>query len=136
MGFIVRDFSGKVIAMTNVPMEFVQDSSMAKALAVCQAVEFNLALGMKNCIFEGDALEVIRAINQEERCMGVYGQIVNDVEILLMQGGNWVFNHVRRGAKRAAHLLAKVGLKLSEAQSWNSDLPDWMIDIVRTEQNC
>ena len=65
--------------------------------------------------------------------MGIYGQIVNDVKIILMQGGNWAMNHVRRGANGAAHLLAKVGLKLFEAQSWNSGLPDWMNDIVRSE---
>jgi hypothetical protein len=97
-------------------------------------VELSLAMGLENCIFEGDALEVIKAINQEEPCKGVISQIVKDIKTLLLQGGSWEMKHTRRGANGAAHLLAKTGLQISEAQIWNNTLPEWMVDIVRNEQ--
>jgi hypothetical protein len=134
MGVIARDSVGEVVVMNSVLMDFVQDPSLAEALAARQAVELSLAMGLKNCIFEGDALEVIKAINQEEPCRGVISQIVNDIKTLLLQGGSWEMKHTRRGANGAAHLLAKTGLQISEAQTWNNILPEWMVDIVRNEQ--
>jgi hypothetical protein len=44
-------------------------------------------------------------------------------------------SHTRRAANGAAHMLAKMGLQLSEAHSWNSDFPECMNDIVRTEES-
>jgi hypothetical protein len=32
--------------------------------------------------------------------------------------------HTRRGANGVAHLLAKTGLQISEAQTWNNILPE------------
>jgi hypothetical protein len=84
MGVIARDSVGEVVVMNSVPMDFVQDPSLVEALAARQAVELSLAMGLENCIFEGDALEVIKAINQEEPCRGVISQIVNDIKTLLL----------------------------------------------------
>jgi hypothetical protein len=64
----------------------------------------------------------------------VIGQIVNDAKTLLLQGGRWEMSHTRREANGAAHLLAKMGLQFTEAQTWNSVLLEWIVDIVRIEQ--
>ncbi|XP_059462103.1 uncharacterized protein LOC132191108 [Corylus avellana] len=135
MGAIVRDHSGKVIAMTSGPREFVNDPSLVEALAAREAVDLSISLGFQNCILEGDELELINAITQDEPCRGTYGQIVNDIKFLLLQGGHWKVSHTRRAANGTAHLLAKMGLLLLVSQIWTSDFPPCLDDIVRTEQS-
>jgi hypothetical protein len=41
--------------------------------------------------------------------MGSYGQIVNDVKLLMKCGALWKVQHVRREGNGAAHHLAKLG---------------------------
>lgn len=113
MGVIIWDPLGEAIAMHSGPKAFINNPSLAEAMAARTAIELSISLGLRNCILEGDALEVINAINQTEPCRGTYRQIVNDIKLSLLQGGHWQVSHARRAANGAAHLLAKMALHLS-----------------------
>jgi ribonuclease HI len=59
--------------MTSAQQESIDDPSLAEVLAAHKAIELCNSLGIQDCILEGDALEVVNAINQEEPCKGTYG---------------------------------------------------------------
>jgi hypothetical protein len=63
MGAIARDHSGNVIAMTSGPLGAVHDPSLAEALAARRVAKLSFELGLQTGILEGDALEVVQAIN-------------------------------------------------------------------------
>jgi ribonuclease HI len=107
---------------------------VAEVLAAREAVELGTSLGLQDIILEGDALEVVKAINQDEPSRGLYGQVVNDIKNLLAQGGRWMTRHTRRAANGAAHALAKLGLQHLVPQRWLSVLPDSVDAIVRAKQ--
>lgn len=107
---------------------------MAEAMAAREAVELGKSLGGHNFVLEGDALEVVNALRKEEDSMGSYGQIINDVKLLMNCGAQWKVQHVRREGNGAAHHLGKLDLKQNEAQLWTRDFPICMNDIILTEQ--
>jgi hypothetical protein len=74
-------------------------------------------------ILEGDALEVVQALNSEDALSGRYGTIINDAKLLLQQVQNWKVGHVKRVANTAAHRLAKLAFSFSEERLWTEDFP-------------
>jgi ribonuclease HI len=134
MGIIARDHSGRVIAAQSGPKNFFIDRSLAEALAAREAVELGRSLGPQDFILEGDALEVVKAINQTEPSRGLYGQAINDIKFLMSQGGRWTTRHIYRAGNGAAHALAKMGLQFPETQRWLNVLSESVDVIVRAEQ--
>ncbi|XP_059461940.1 uncharacterized protein LOC132190931 [Corylus avellana] len=80
---IARDHEGTVIAMTFGPWLYISDPTMAEAMTAREAVELGKSLGGRNFVLEGDALEVVNALRKKEDSMGSYGQIINDVKLLM-----------------------------------------------------
>jgi ribonuclease HI len=134
IGIIARDHSGRVIATLSGSKNFVTDPSMAEALAAREAVELGRSLELQDFILEGDALEVVKAINQTEPSRGLYGQAINDIKFLLSQGGRWMTRHVYRAGNGATHALAKTGLQFPKTQRWLTVSPESVDVIVRVEQ--
>jgi hypothetical protein len=69
LGFIVRDMCGNCLAARSMSLEIQTDTSTAKAFAAVYAIIFCGELGHTNIIFEGDALQVIKAIESEGPCL-------------------------------------------------------------------
>ena len=63
MGVIARDQNGSVIAMVCGGRQYVTDPVMAKALALCEAVELSYQVATQKLILEGDAITMIHALN-------------------------------------------------------------------------
>jgi hypothetical protein len=119
MGVIARDHSGQVIAMLSGPKEFIDESSLVEALVAREAVYLCISLRLQNCILDGNALEVVNAINQEGLCRGTYGQITT-------LSFSWI--------KGAAHQLVKMGLQLLVEKCWFMEFPSCFDEIVLAEQ--
>lgn len=134
MGIIVRDREGRTIATISEAKNYVTDPVVGEALAAREAVELGTLLGMRVIILEGDALEVVNTINQDEPSKGLYGQAINNIKNLMAQEGRWMTRHTGRSANVAAHVLAKLGLQHLAPQRWSSVLPDCVDAIVRAEQ--
>ena len=101
---------------------------------VREAVELSFFLGLQNFILESDALDVVNVINQVGPCRGTYGQIINDIKLLLILGGHQKVSHTQRSANGVTHRLAKMGLQLLEAQCWFMDFSPCLEDTVLAEQ--
>lgn len=59
-------------------------------------------------ILEGDALEVVMALQRDDEGAGYYGNLIVDTMGILTGFGSWVIQHVRRDGNKAAHHLAKL----------------------------
>jgi hypothetical protein len=80
VGAVLRDEQGRVwAAMAMVIPNFI----VAEVVALWKAVNFCLDLGYKRVIFEGDALQVVQSMNQEQP-WGRYAQLLDDVRAQLL----------------------------------------------------
>jgi ribonuclease HI len=75
LGLIARDSQGNCFAAQCMSLEIKIDVAEAEAMAVANAVIFCKEMGYNNVIFEGDAMQVIKAIEVEGPCMSSYGHI-------------------------------------------------------------
>jgi hypothetical protein len=91
-------------------------------------------MGFRQIVVEGDALEIVKALNREAECMGNYGQLVDCAKTLLNSAGTWEAQHVKRSGNGAAHCLAKYALNCNEEYSWHLECPSCIQDVVLGEK--
>jgi hypothetical protein len=98
------------------------------------AVVLGVQLGATYLELEGDALEVVQALNSPELCWGQNGPILNDIKLLLQNFNEWKVLHVHRGANGAAHSLARLALSIGVDHTWFDNFPMLVQEIVSAEQ--
>jgi ribonuclease HI len=133
IGVVGRDFCGTVYVAFVLSRKFIIDPTTAEVMAAWQMVEICVRLGFSEIILEGDSMEVVQALNQEDSSWGRYGFFINDAKILLQQVQHWKVSHVKRTANEVAHRLAKYALFFGEERLWCEEYPPCIHDIVTTE---
>ena len=83
MDTVARDHEGRVLAMTSSIHNQISHPTMAKTLAVWQAIVLGVQLGATYLELEDDALEVVQDLNLLELCWGRNGPILNDIKLHL-----------------------------------------------------
>lgn len=63
-------------------------------------------LGIQAILLEGDAKEIVYALEHEGGALGRYGSIVADTRSLLSNFHSWLVKYVRREGNEVAHKLA------------------------------
>lgn len=66
--------------------------------------------GIPHLIVEGDAKQVPDAIQARGKIANMFGQLVDDVLLVLNSFPKWQIQHVNRDANKATHGLAKVAI--------------------------
>jgi ribonuclease HI len=135
LGFIVRDSQGTCLAARSMSIDIQADAPVAEAMAAANAVLFCKELGFSNVLFEGDALQVIKAIEVEDPCLRNYGHIIDCIrrEINSLENGRFI--HVKREANNAAHTPAKLATTHVTLSTRKGDVPPSIGDIVRREKS-
>jgi ribonuclease HI len=118
LGLIARDAQGICLVAQSMSLEVLADAAMAETLATANAVIFCKELGYTNVIFEGDAMQVIKAIEMNGQCMSSYGHMIECIREELRNLENASFTHVRREANNAAHTLAKLATTHVTLSTW------------------
>jgi hypothetical protein len=113
--------------------QFLTDPTSAEALAAWMLADICVKMGYNDVILEGDALEVVQALNREDFLCGRYGAFINDARCLLQQVQNWKVCHVKRVANEVAHKLAKLAFSFSEERLWTEDFPRCVRELVIAE---
>ncbi|XP_059461945.1 uncharacterized protein LOC132190935 [Corylus avellana] len=90
VGVIVRDHTGKAMAMLCATKRSITNAPTVEAIGAWLAVDYAQRMGYQNVVFEGDALEIVRALNKEEDCWTTYGQIVNTAKEEIVKHMGWV----------------------------------------------
>jgi ribonuclease HI len=131
MGMIARDGQGSVIAAATKVLFLEADPVVAEFLATTHALIFCHELGLQHVIIEGDAQQVVNAINSDRPCNTSYGHLIEDIRVSL---GSSCFQYVRRTANLAAHALAVEARTRVTDKMWFS-IPPCISDIVRKEED-
>ena len=107
LGVVIRDFSGKVLHALAHRIVKPISVAIAEALACRRAMFFAKELGMLDCIFEGDAEVIVRAIRSSNYSHLEYGNVIRDVRFLENCFSFCAFSHVKRQGNLVAHCLAR-----------------------------
>jgi ribonuclease HI len=135
IGIVVRDYEGHVIAARSVTIMGNLEPIAAEALAAFQATNFSKDLGLQHIILEGDALQVVKAVNCPSRNWSRFGQLVEDTRMVIHSFSSWRVSHISRVANSAAHGLAKAAVKHIIDQVWMEEIPICICDVVLLEQS-
>lgn len=134
VGIIIRDEKGNVIAATSEPVMATHDPATAEAIAALRAVEFCKEVGAFDINLEGDSLLVVKAICESQTSWLRYGQIIDDIKLVLGSLRSWSIRHIRREANVAAHVLAKYAILNFDSHVWLEETPSCILDTVILEQ--
>ncbi|XP_059454987.1 uncharacterized protein LOC132185199 [Corylus avellana] len=134
MGMLVRDHTGMVISAKCLTRTGNLDPTVGDALASLYAIHWCQDLGGRAIILEGDAKQVVEAINFDVNNESRYGHIVEDIRQTLQTFSRWRCAFVNRNANIAAHGLAKGATKLVMDREWKGETPSCICDIIEREK--
>jgi ribonuclease HI len=135
MGAVVRNDEGSVMAARCMVGRGFLDPCAAEAWAGTKAIRWGLELGLTNIQVEGDAKNVVEAINSAGKNWSKIGHIVEDMQYLLRNFTQWKVDVVSRDANNAAHTLAKLAVSHGENRTWLGVIPECICEIVLAEQS-
>ena len=133
VGVLIRDERGLVIAVLSKTIFAKLDPQIAKATAPLQAVELCRDIGVQDIFLEGDALTIVKAIASRTPTWYSFGQIVDDIRVVLGSRISWQVGHIKRGANGAVHELAKEAIRRDNDNIWMEEYPHCISQIVVSE---
>lgn len=80
LGVIARDCWGRVLVARSITKALVVDSATIESLATFQGMILGNELGANCIIFEGDAKQIVQAVNSKEPCNSKHGHLVQDIQ--------------------------------------------------------
>ena len=90
-------------------------------------------IGVLDFIIEGDALTIVKAIESSVSTRHIFGQIIDDIRVVLGSSRSWRVCHTKRGANGAAHGLAKEAIRCAGDRIWMEDTSPCISHIVSLE---
>jgi hypothetical protein len=134
VGIIARDSCGKVLASVCSVQRYIADPSTAEAWGARQGADFGRVMGYSNVLLEGDALEVVLALQNDEGASS-FGNLVIETKGLLSCFGSGLFQHVGREGNKAAHCLAKYAVVNHLNHMWVESYPSYLSGTVNVDFN-
>lgn len=122
IGVVARDSAGQVIDFLSSPTTGFLSPRVTEALAFREALIFAANNGLTDIIVEGDALQIVQAINKGGDQFSDCSSIISDCLELLPLFSTYSFQHVKRSCNRVAHSLAKKSLSCARLESWGGVL--------------
>jgi hypothetical protein len=132
-GCVVRDVHGFVVAALSHSVIVMRNAEVAEALAALHTIEFCRNQGFTSIILEWDYLIVVNAINRVGLNWSFLGNIILDIQSLLMEFLFWKVCYTPRGTNIAAHSLAKEGIIQGGNRIWLGCIPNCIKTIVLSE---
>jgi hypothetical protein len=96
-------------------------------------VIFGKERGYIQIIFEGDAMQIVQAIKDNNTLQRCYGHFVKGIQAKLQMMGKGIFNCVARKANGDAHVLAKLATTYVIDKTWVEVTPPGICGIIRRE---
>ena len=107
MGVVACDSSCHVIGALAEKIPLPNAVATVEALACRRAIIFAKELCLFDCVFEGDAEVIVKAIQREDSRHPEHGQVLSDVLFLAVDFRVCTFSHVKRASNFVAHFLAR-----------------------------
>nr|POE61179.1 putative ribonuclease h protein [Quercus suber] len=118
VGVVVRNSTGAVIGAFSQRIMMPSSAAIVELLACRKALVFAKDLGVVQCIVEGDAKVIIKALRQRDSSHPQYGHVIQDVLFLASDFQSCCFSHVKRLGNLVAHCLARSSKSGTELQVW------------------
>jgi ribonuclease HI len=90
-------------------------------------------IGVHRAVFEGDSLNVVKAINSFEACWRPCGMMVEAMQERLIQHSKWLVSHTQKEANKVAHSLAKHALMVCHEIVWKEVCPPFLQTFVHED---
>jgi ribonuclease HI len=110
LGVIIRDHLGRVWASKSQTRRGFLDPTTAETMAALLAIQLCCEMGIQRVQLEGDANNVITAVNSGEPDGSSRGQITEDIREMLKGVPWWEMNYVSRDQNKVAHKLAALAV--------------------------
>ena len=110
------------------------DPTTVETVAAVQGIIMGKELGAQGIIFEGDAKQLIQAVNSLAPCNSNYGHLVEDIQCELMAFSNSSFNFIFRDGNFAADGLTKEAIRHVVDKTWRYEIPPCVYDIIKGEE--
>ena len=118
LGAVIRDASSQVHGALAQRIKISCSAITMEALACHRAMIFAKDEGVMDCIFEGDAKNIIKAILASYSSHPEYGIVISDILKLAGVFSFCNFSHVKRLGNSIAHFLARYSKSRCELQVW------------------
>ena len=127
---VIRDSMGLIIGVLSQKIRHLGSVDMVEALAASRAIVFANEFCLQSVVMEGDFLRVIQAITAARPSRTMFGNVIADIHNLV-SNVNWSFCHVKRGANKLAHPLARRAVASTDFDVWLEDLPRDLEDVFQ-----
>ncbi|OMO89542.1 hypothetical protein COLO4_19706 [Corchorus olitorius] len=117
-GVIARDSTGKVLGAYAGKIDTLPDSFATECKAALKAIQWAREMGFRRIVMEGDALTVIKKINENTTDFSPIGAYIADLKTSRCWFETCSFVHVGRQGNQAADRLANLGKTLVDEQVW------------------
>ena len=107
LGVVIHDSCGRVIGALAERIPIPTSPAIVEALTCQRAMVFAKELNLMDIVFEGDAEQIIKALQAKEVHHPQYGHVLQDS--LVLASDFWVcsFTHVKCVSNSIAHFLAR-----------------------------
>ncbi|XP_042939565.1 uncharacterized protein LOC122274608 [Carya illinoinensis] len=122
-GVVIRNENGDLMVSVCSQKQNVCNPLVAELQALWCALRICADLNLTEVVFEGDALNIVKVVNNSESNWEWHGQLVEDVKDILRNRPMWKLIHTYRECSRVAHFLAKFSLTVNGEQIWIEEGP-------------
>ncbi|XP_041027956.1 uncharacterized protein LOC121267920 [Juglans microcarpa x Juglans regia] len=137
MGIMIRDHASNLQASLTASRDNTNSVFQAEGEALYRAMDLCLELGPYHVIFEGDAKEVIDAVNSKKKKDNTWlGQLTEDLQQFLVRNPTWQLNFVHRPANKVAHTAAKLAISNVSDCFWVDDGPPEVKSMASEDLTC
>lgn len=110
------------------------DPTTAETIAIVHTLRFCNEIGLSSIYVEGDAKNVVEALNSSEINWSNSGHLAANAQLLLQKFTQWKVQFVSREANFAARNLAKLAAQMGLNRTWLGEISDCISEIIRVEQ--
>ena len=126
VGAVIRNERWEFLGAMCELMKFGLDVTDAEALAALRAIEFVVDIYPFNLVFEGDCVQVIKALTTSEFDFSRVGHVYSIArsKLSLARGSSVI--HVPRDGNSIAHYLAQFARNIVGSQVWLESVPPFL----------
>ncbi|KAK7860161.1 putative ribonuclease h protein [Quercus suber] len=123
LGVLIRDCSGAVIAALSSPMVGLLGALETETKALEIGMRFALDVGIRDAVFESDALEVVNAVQGITLSSSSTQFLVDGIHQQACLFRSCCFTHTKRQGNVPAHMLAQYSKSLDSYAAWLESCP-------------
>ncbi|XP_042964755.1 uncharacterized protein LOC122298980 [Carya illinoinensis] len=136
IGIVVRNSRSETMIVISTPRNYVSYMFSIECYALLRSLNLDQELGLQQVIIEGDAKTVIEGfIGINSNCSS-QGQLLDDIQHLMLGHADWKLNFVKRSGNKAAHIATKLGMYLESEAVWIEDGPPEVMSAILIEKQC